>query len=176
MAEYKLINPSIQGDLKTTVNAKTPLLAAKETWANLSKYFTNDVPTFAFTLENNEGGMYHFKVEETIKNNDAKFKIDMIDSKLKKEDLQKFKSRVDKLPAMKGGKKHKKDDDDTSTDSSSEGFDTLKAYKNLSKRIQPITYWWYDPYVYTLPSVYIPTLIPTVVPYVEIATVGYYVY
>lgn len=174
MSNFTLINPSIQGNLKTTVSAKTPLLAAKETWSNLSKYFTNYVPTFAFTLENQDGGMFHFKVEESQKDGDAKFKIDMIESKLKKDDQKKFRSRINNLPEMKGGKKHKKDDDDTS--SSSDGFDTLKAYKHLSKRIEPITYWWYDPYVYTLPSVYIPTLIPTVVPYVEIATVGYYVY
>ncbi len=73
---------------------------------------------------------------------------------------------------MKNEKKAEEDDDSSSI--SSEAVDTLKLYKNLTKRVQPITYWWYDPFVYNLKSVYIPTLISTVVPYVEVATIGYY--
>jgi hypothetical protein len=181
MSSYKLINPSVQGNIKNTVRADEPIDAAKQVWSNLSKYFTNDVPAFAFTIENQSGGdLYHFKVEETKHKNEASFKIEMIDSKLKSGDMKKFKKRVDELPAMKGGKHHhKKEDDSSSSDSSSEGFDALTMYKKFSKRnnsLLPITYWWYDPSPYGLSSVYIPTFIAPVQPYIEVATIGYYLY
>ncbi len=180
MANYKLINPSIQGDLKNVVAAGAPLDAAKQIWTNLSKYITNNVPSFAFTIENQDGGsIHHFKVEETKHKNEARFEIKQLDLKLKASDLKKFKERVSKS-SMAGGKKHKHhkkdDDDDSSSSSSSDGFDTLKLYKNFSRPILPITYWWYDPYVYNLQSVYIPTFITPVLPYIEIATVSYYSY
>jgi hypothetical protein len=180
MSNFKLINPKLQGDIKTTVSAGNSLDAAKQIWTNLSKYFTNDVPTFAFTIENQSGGsLHHFKVEETKHKNEASFKIESIESKLKSSDIKKFKKRIDELPAMHGGKKHHhKDDDSSSSDSSSEAFDALKMYKKFSKRntIQPIAYWWYDPSPYGLSSIYIPTFITPVQPYIEVATIGYYMY
>lgn len=178
MSNFKLINPSLQGNIKTTVSAKEPLDAAKQIWTNLSKYFTNDVPTFAFTIENQSGGMlHHFKVEETKNKNEATFKIESIESKLKAADLKKFKAKVDEISKMKGGKKHSKKDEDDDSSSSSDGFDSLKLYKNFSKRtLQPITYWWYNPYLYNVSSVFIPTFVTPVVPYIQIETVGYYMY
>jgi hypothetical protein len=182
MSSFKLINPSIQGNVKNTVSAENSLDAAKQIWTNLSKYFTNDVPAFAFTIENQNGGaLSHFKVEETKHKNEASFKIELVESKLKSSDMKKFKRRIDELPAMKGGKHHsKKDkDDSSSSSSSSEAFDALKMYKKFSKRnnsLSPIVYWWYDPSPYNLSSVYIPTFIAPVQPYIEVATVGYYLY
>ncbi len=139
----------------------------------MSKYITNNVPSFAFTIENqNEGTLHHFKVEETKNKKEATFKINEIDVKLKAGDLKKFKDRTSK--SMKGGKKHKSKDDSSS--SSSDAFDTLKMYKQFNRSVLPITYWWYDPYVYNLSSVYIPTFVTPVLPYIEIATVAYYTY
>lgn len=179
MPNYKLINPSIQGNLKNTVSANLSIDAAEQIWTNLSKYITNNVPSFAFTIENQSGGsLHHFKVEETKHKNEAKFEIKEIDVKLKASDLKKFKERVSKS-AMQGGKKHKHDkhdDSSSSSSSSSDGFDTLKLYKNFNRPIVPITYWWYDPYVYNLSSVFIPTFVTPVLPYIEIATVAYYSY
>lgn len=179
MSNFKLINPTLKGNIKTTVTAHDPLDAAKEIWTHLSKYFTNDVPSFAFTIENQDAGdLHHFKVQEKKQKNEASFKIEAIDSKLKAADLKKFKSRIDNLPAQKGGKKHdkKKDDDDSSSSSSSE-FDALRMYKNFSQRtLQPILYWYYDPNPYYLETFFVPTFIQTIVPYVEIVNVGYYVY
>lgn len=180
MSNYKLINPSLEGAIKITVSAKEPIDAAKQIWTNLSKYFANDVPTFAFTLENQSGGsLHHFKVQESKNKNEATFKIETIESKLKAKDLKNFKARSNEAFKMHGGK-HKKDkkDEDESSSSSSEAFDSLKLYKNFSKRtLLPITYWWYNPYVYDLTSVYIPTFItPLVQPYVQIDTIGYITY
>jgi hypothetical protein len=179
MSNFKLINPSLQGAIKTTVSAREPIDAAKQIWTNLSKYFANDVPTFAFTIENQSGGsLYHFKVQETKNKREATFKIESIDSKLKPDDLKKFKAKVNEVSKMNGGKKHHKDEkEDDSSSSSSDAFDSLKLYKNFSKRtLLPISYWWYNPYIYDVTSVYIPTFIPTVVPYIQIETVGYYMY
>jgi hypothetical protein len=180
MSNFKLINPNLQGDIKTTVSAREPLDAAKQIWTNLSKYFANDVPTFAFTIENQSGGsLHHFKVEETKNKDHATFKIESIESKLKGDDLRKFKAKANEAARMHGGKKDKKDkDDSSSSDSSSEAFESLKMYKNFTKRtLQPITYWWYNPNIYDLTSVYIPTFVtPLVQPYIQIDTVGYIVY
>ena len=177
MSNYKLINPSIQGNLKSTVSANAPLDDAKQIWTNMSKYITNNVPAFAFTIEKQSGGaLHHFKVKETKHKDEAKFEIEEINVKLKAGDLQKFKERANKS-AMQGGKKHNKDkDDDSSSSSSSDGFDTLKMYKNFNRPVLPISYWWYDPYVYNLSSVFIPTFVTPVLPYIEIATVAYYAY
>jgi hypothetical protein len=180
MSNYKLINPSLQGNLKNVVSARQPLDAAKQIWTNLSKYITNDVPAFAFTIENQNGGeMHHFKVQETQNKGEAEFKIEEINIKLKDADMKKFKQRAEKSgkSVMKGGEKDKKDKkDDSSSSSSSEAFDALKMYKKFNRTVQPITYWWYDPYVYGMSSVYIPTFVTPVLPYIEIATVAYYTY
>ena len=176
MSNFKLINPSLQGAIKTTVSANEPIDAAKQMWTNLSKYFSNDVPTFAFTIENQGGGsLHHFKVQETKNKNEASFKIESIDSKLKANDLKNFKARANKASKMQGGKKHKNDEDEDDSSSSSEVFDSLKLYKNFSKRtLLPITHWWYNPYVYDLSSIYIPTFVSPMNPYIEVTTVNYY--
>ncbi len=64
MPDFKLINSSVQGKIKNTVTEHEPIDAAKQIWTNLSKYFTNDVPAFALTNEDQNGGqLYYCKVE-----------------------------------------------------------------------------------------------------------------
>ena len=55
------------------------------------------------------------------------------------------------------------------------GYEILDT-ENIYKRIKSYTpehkeiyYWWYDPYVYNLNSVYIPTFYSYITPYIEIS-------
>jgi len=80
---------------------------------------------------------------------------------------------------MKGGKRkrhHKCEDlDDSSSTSESESeklYEKIKLIREINNP-QPIVYWWYAPQLYTsytqrLPSIYVPTFRPPLLPYVEI--------
>ena len=41
---YRLINPHIEGDMKTKVKAKNSVEAAKIIYTNLSEHFNNNLP------------------------------------------------------------------------------------------------------------------------------------
>lgn len=180
MSNYKLINPYIEGTLVTTFTAPSQLDAACSAWEAISKYVTNTVPKFPFTLKNvNDGTLSHFIVKESLRGGkSADYKIKQLDLTLSKDITKQFEKRL----AMKGGKKHKKDrkegdEDDnsssSSSSSSSEEFSAIKLHKMYTKA-QPITYWWYDPIVYEIESVYIPTFVAPLLPYIEVVTFNYY--
>lgn len=178
MSNYKLINPYIEGTIVTTYSAPTALDAANSAWESLSKYITNTVPKFAFTLKNtNDGSLSHFIVKETLRGGkSAEFKIKQLDLKLSKDTVKQFEKRL----SMKGGKKHHKhsdkdddEDDSSSSSSSSDEYSAIRLHKMYTKA-QPITYWWYDPIVYEIPSVYIPTFVTPLLPYIEVVTFNYY--
>ena len=177
MPKYTLMNPAIVGTLSSTFSGNDSLDAATTAWNALSKYMTNNVPKFAFTLEDTKGKLHHFKIAEKLSGGgSASYKIEEIDVKQEPKDVQAFKDRVSafrKSKAQAGGKKHRKhDDDDDSSSSSSEAFSALKLYKQATKP-WPIGYWWYDPFVYRFDSLYIPTFVAPLTPYIEIATVTY---
>jgi len=174
MANYKLINPCIEGNLETTFSGKNPADAALGAWTTVSKYITNNVPQFAFTLENTKNSkLHHFSVTESlVGGSSAEFNIDELHN-VKPNVEKELKKRVEqfKNSGMRGGKKHK-DDDDSSSTSSSEIFSALKLYKNRNK-VYPITYWWYDPLAYNFNNFYIPTFVAPMTPYVEVTTINY---
>ena len=176
MSNYKLINPYIEGTMVTSFSGASQLDAACSAWNALSKYITNNVPKFAFTLENNDGQLYHFLVKESLSGNRAAdYKISEINLKLQQDAISQFKNRL----SMRGGRKHKKrhdDDDDESSSSSSTSEDIFSAIKlsKLYSKTQPIVYWWYDPLIYEVESIYIPTFVAPIVPYIEVATINYY--
>lgn len=191
MSNYKLINPRIEGTLSTIIRGDSDMNAAEKIWHTLSKYVTNNVPQFAFTLEDmDNNNMHHFVVKETlVGGNSVKWDIDKLDLDLDAAVEKKFLKNVNSAK-MSGGKKHRKhrkhrehrerkegDDDSSSSSSSSsssdEMFSALKLYKNQMKTF-PITYWWYDPWVYQLDSIYIPTFTSPMNPYIEVTTVNYY--
>ena len=82
--------------------------------------------------------------------------------------MKKFRNSIKELnsKAQKGGKRKYDDDSDSDSDKdllddsdSDSEFYNLK-YKNsdiLSTR--PISYWWYDPYVFRIKKYYIPTFV-----------------
>ena len=181
MPSYKLINPVIKGDVKLTFSGKTGLEAANKVWSTLSKYLSNNVPHFAFTLEKSGGGLSHFSVKESRKGKEASFNISEMKLDLDARKEKEFKNRLAK---QDGGKKHKKrDDDDSSSSSSSDRlagvispWSPVGLYSPYVNSALPITYWWYDPYIYSLNSVYIPTFVYPLAPYIEVSTISYYPY
>ena len=174
MPNYKLINPRIEGSLETSFQGNNIMSIAKRVWEDVSQYITNNVPKFAFTLENSQTGkLHHFCVKEQLKGgSSAKYNISEISVKLNDKQLKEFKNKSQKA-GMKGGKKDKDkdDDDDDSSTSSDDVFSAIQLH-NLYSRSQPIVYWWYDPWIYGFESIFMPTLYLT--PYIEIVSYGYY--
>lgn len=170
MVNYKLVNPYISGTLDTEVEAKNPLEAAEMLWTRYSSLTTNNVPNFAFTIQSG-GRLHHFKVHETKKSDDtAKFTIEKIDAK-KDVDISEFKKVISEKSSAHGGARKKRyddEEDDSSDSDSSDVFDNIKLQRNLHMN-KPVVYWWYTPYIYDVPSVYMPTFVHPIVPYLEIA-------
>ena len=173
MPEYKLINPMIIGELKTTFNENNVDNAAKKSWNEISKYVTGNVPRFGFSLQNTEDDeIYHYMIKEKLNNNVVEYSINKLDIKMNDSQKNKFINYINKLNSginkQIGGDSKNKDDDDEDDD---EIYEKLSMYRK--KEITPIYYWWYNPMLYTIygtgyTSVYIPTLIPTIIPYLEI--------
>lgn len=179
MSNYKLINPYIEGNMNSSFSANSGMDAAEKTWSTLSKHITNIVPQFAFTLENTSDGSFsHFLVKEKIGDkNSVNYNISELD-KIAASGVKNFKKKLDNFVSsrnLSGGKKHKRhhrdEDDSSSTDSSSSSdiFRRMKLHQMLNAP-QPITYWWYDPLIYKLDSVFIPTFVAPINPYVEVTT------
>jgi len=178
---YKLVNPHIEGTFKKSITASSPDNAAKSVWENLSKHFTNNVPKFAFSIENSDGQLYHYQVAEKLeKDNTVNYKLKRLN--VSSEKSNKLKSSLNKLEEQIGGK-HKKKDDDSSSSSDSDsvsseyyGTDILQKIRlqRLLNKNSPIVYWWYDPYVYDMTYFYTPTFVSTVTPYTVISTTVYY--
>jgi len=163
MTSYKLLNPQIKGEFPDIFKGKNTLDVAEKAWNKMSKYFANPVKKFAYTLENqNDKKQYHFVVRETIGGDgEAKYTVSEVS-----------------LNNLSGGKKkrYKKiannndDDSDSSSDSSSSSSSSLSSDLLYKKKHGPII-WTYNPYIYGLSSVYIPTFIATVVPTIKIITI-----
>jgi len=176
MKSYILVNPQIQGTFDTKFKSHSSEDAAKMAYETLSKYFSNNIPKFSFTLQ--KGGSdkyYHFNVSEKITDkNKIKYNISENKNISNFDNFLKFVEECnEKLKGgdINGGKHHKKkkykfdDDDDDSSSSSDEDY--YYYYKPLN-RVQPITYWSYYPNLYNLQKIYIPTFIPSISPYIYI--------
>ena len=174
---YVLVNPCIKGDFKSSIKADNSTIAAKLFYKNLSEHFNNAVPRFHFTIQkgsSGEGKFYHFESKEKRDKNEVSFTIKPYN--IQSEDMTSFKERLSafKNKIQKGGKKHSKKHKKKSKDSSdseSDSSDSESYIKNISTYTplinQPIYYWWYDPYVYNLNSIFIPTFYPYVTPLIE---------
>lgn len=185
---YVLVNPYIQGNMKNKIKANNSNIAAKQLYQNLSEHFNNAVPQFNFTIQkggSGEGKYYHFQTTEIKNKNDVNFTIKSFD--IKAGNLESFKERLSKCKnniqnggkkdkKSKKSKKHKKKSSDSSDSESDDSSDsnlyvkTINTYKPLVN--QPINYWWYDPYVYNLDSIFIPTFYPYITPLIEYSLVN----
>ena len=180
---YVLVNPYIQGEFKNTIKAENSTIAAKQFYKNLSEHFNNAVPKFYFTIQkgaSGKGKYYHFTSKEKRNNDEVSFTITPYN--ILNENMDSFKGRLEKFKnkLQKGGsshKKHKKHKKRDSSESDSDSSDSEQYIKNISTYTplvnQTIYYWWYDPFVYKLDSVFIPTFYAYVTPLIEYS-IGFY--
>jgi hypothetical protein len=176
MKSYILVNPHIEGSMGVEFKCNSAIEAANLAYNTISKYFSNNVPNFSFTLQKGGAKFFHFDVKEKINKKDKiKFEIkenltiNNIDGLLKFIDNNESELEGGSKD-KKHGKKYKFDDDeDSSSSSDSDSDEDYYYYHKPITRNMPITYWSYYPYVYNLKKVYVPTFVPTVTPYVYIA-------
>lgn len=171
---YVLVNPHIEGAFKSTIKAQNSNEASNIFYTNLSEHFNNSVPSFHFSIQKGKSGdgkFYHFEVKETKKNKEVSFSISPITLKGEeaaidrfKKNLSNFKSKFNQDGGKQRKKKHHKKHDSSDSDSSSDSYIKTKKTYNTT---QPIYYWWYDPYLYSLDSIYVPTFYPYATPYIQ---------
>ncbi len=177
---YVLVNPHIEGNFKSKIKAKNSQEAANIFYKNLSEHFNNFVPKFHFSIQkgsSGDGKLYHFEVKEQMEDKEVTFKVRPMTVQGEEEAVASFKTKLDNFKAklnQDGGKKkakksqkHSLSDDDSDFEDSSEDF--YRRAKSYVPTAQPIYYWWYDPYLYRLDSVYIPTFYAYVRPYIELS-------
>jgi hypothetical protein len=181
---FELINPYIEGTFKTIFTGNNAINAADVCFKSISTYIRNPMPSFYFTLKNMKGGkLHHFKVSEKLINgNTSDYVIAELDLNIEKQNIDTFEKKIDTLKSrqenknnLKGGKSKKTlDDFDDDSSSSSSDSDEPKNYSNKTyteyvyQPQQPILYYWYDPYIYNIPTFYIPHFSLPVTPLVEI--------
>lgn len=162
MVNFKLINPYIDGSLKTVFSADNAKNAAEQVWESLSGHVLNNVPKFAFTLEQtSDGSLHNFIVQERSKDKKVKYCINELDCDVSAKTKKAFKKNLENFKNKKtqyGGKKRYDDDEDLDDDDDDddEVYEEL-FYKNLFRRRYPINFVWYDPRMYKLDYVVSPT-------------------
>lgn len=184
--KYNLVNPFIKGKMETTLKAKNSHEAATMFYTNISEHFNNEISEFYFTIQkggNGDGKFYHFKVNEKKQKNEVVFDIkefqvkneNYMETKFKGK-LEEYKKKIEnddqeggasksknKKKTSKKHKKHKKSDSSSDSDYSSDSDDiyirTRKTYYT-----EPIYYWWYDPYIYNINNLFVPTFYPYTTP------------
>ena len=188
MNTYNLVNPHIEGSIKTSVKAKNNQVASRKLYKELSKHFSSSVPNFFFTIQKaGSDKYYNIRVREkyTAENEvDSDFKI--VEVKNISSKMKKFKSQVNKIINQQDGGAKKKKSKSKSKRSKSKrsksymdnDYDTLddldyyqSPYDSPYYLYQPTlflnttssskksnSYWLYSPFVYETELVSIPTL------------------
>lgn len=173
---YVLVNPHIEGSFKSKIKAQNSQEAANMLYKSLSEHFNNSIPSFHFSVQkgsSGDGKLYHFEVKESIDNKEVTYSISPMTVQGEQQSVERFKKNLSnfKTKFTQGGgkKKHKKHhkDKDSSDDSSSDSDFYLKAKKTYNVS-QPIYYWWYDPYLYNIDYIYIPTFYSYLSPFIEL--------
>lgn len=179
MPEYYLVNPVINGTFDNKISGKNSLDAANKIYNTLSEYFNNDIPEFHFTLQeikNNKtiigGGKnsdyLHFKVNETKKDKKVNFRLVSVKVTNNGKQMKEFRNNIKKIQKQTGGKIKYDKDDDIIDDSDSDSEMYFPRYKSSKILSSPISYWWYDPYVFRIHKYYVPTFVHPVVPHISI--------
>ena len=95
---YRLVNPYIKGEFKSSVKAKNSTEAAKKIYKNLSEHFNNNLPKFYFSIfkgrSSSNGKFYHFEVNEKKINDEVNFSLQTHTIKKEKEVINKFKNNL----------------------------------------------------------------------------------
>ena len=185
--QYKLVNPYVLGKMNTTFTGKNQLEAATRAYNELSQYFNNDIPEFYFTMQKVSSGSkvgsgkndeyLHFKVQEKKIDRKVDFKIKEVKIEKNSKQMGGFKKCLQKFikdhQAQDGGsRKYSYDDDNDWLDDEDDQEIRRLKYKTTSNYVltQPISYWYYDPIVYSvIPQTYYhytPTFVAPLSPYV----------
>ena len=192
--KYKLVNPYIKGEFETKVSGKNSVEAAKTFYKNLSEHFNNNVPRFYFTIQkggSGKGKFYHFEVKEKKVNDSVDFTIKPFEIKGEDEAMKQYLENFDhfkgrfngganrkgsRKSSRKGSKKSsKRRHDDDSSSESDDFYREAKSYVPVAS--SPFYYMYYDPLLYKVDSVFIPTYYAYVSPFSEINTrLGTYTY
>jgi hypothetical protein len=174
--------------MDTEIKSNNSMKAAKDFYKNLSQHFNNNIPKFYFTIQKgggDTGKYYHFVVKENKTNDEVKFNIEPYvipqDSKSIKNfetKLSSFKSKFNQFGGRKNSKKNSKKsskksmsrsrlDDSSELDSSEDFYKNAQTYRPTI--VPPLYYWWYDPSIYKLDSIFIPTFYSYTTPYLQIS-------
>jgi len=182
---YKLVNPYIIGSMETNFKGKDSLEAANKAYQEISQYLGNSMPDFNFTLKRmskdgrviggSESSFKHFQVKEKKEGGPnisyAITEIEMnpkVDIKHFQESLNKVANQDAKLNG--GGKKYVKGNDyDDDNEDLSDYFDKSDRPRKGPLVYEPISYYWYDPYIYPFTNkFYVPTFVLPIQPRVII--------
>ena len=179
---YVLVNPHIEGAFARKIKAENSRDASNTFYKSLSEHFNNSVPSFHFTIQkgsSGDGKLYHFEVKESRKKKEVTFSINPMTLTGEVESVKRFRKNLENFKSkfnQEGGKHkkhHKKRKDDDSSSSSDSDSDFYVKAKNSYNTTQPIYYWWYDPYLYGLDYLYVPTFYSYVTPYIELNLRGW---
>ncbi len=182
---YKLVNPYIKGEeFQTKLDAKNSLDAAKSFYKSLSEHFSNNVPQFYFTIQkggSKKGKFYHFVVKEKKVNDNVDFKIAPFEIKGEEESMKQYLDNFEQFKGRYSGKKGSKRrgsrrgskrrssrSDEISSESSEDFYREAKSYVPVTS--SPFYYMYYDPLVYKVDSVFVPTFYAYVSAFSEINT------
>jgi hypothetical protein len=181
---YKLVNPYIKGEeFETKLDAKNSIEAAKSFYKSLSEHFSNNVPKFYFTIQkggSKKGKFYHFLVKEKKTKDSVDFTISPFEIQGEEESMKQYLENFDQFKGRYNGKKGSKRgskrrssrrssrSDEISSESSQDFYREAKSYVPVTS--SPFYYMYYDPLVYKVDSVFIPTYYAYVSAFSEINT------
>lgn len=185
--KYKMVNPYIKGEFETITKAKNSVEAAKVFYKNLSEHFNNNVPKFYFTIQkggSGKGKFYHFEVKEKKVNDDVDYSITPFEIQGEDEAMSQYLNNFDSFKgrfnggdskrkgSRKGSKKSSRRssrhlDDDISSESD-DFYREAKSYRPVTS--SPFYYMYYDPLLYKVDSVFMPTFYAYVSSFSEINT------
>lgn len=114
---YRLINPIVDGTVKSMTKASTQISAGKKIYNELSKHFTNEVKDFYMTLQDtNTDKLYHYRVSEGKINKEGyiDYNLDLLPGNLPADVEKKMVQAYEKHKTQLGG-----DDSDSSSSSNS---------------------------------------------------------
>jgi hypothetical protein len=185
MKSFKLVNPLIIGQFNTEYKADNGLQAISQFWNDLSTHLTNNVPHLYVTLKDGQNNLSHYKIEEKLSGgskmtdfNISEFKLNL-SQKARENFIEKVegfeKKTNNNIAKQLGGAKAKqsreskdkryKESSSSSDSSDEEDYYNFSKYKRLT---QPISMWYYAPTLYGVNSVFVPTFVNPIVPYVKL--------
>ena len=179
---YQLVNPHIAGTFDTKIKAKNSKEASNIFYKNLSEHFSNSIPQFFFTIQKGGSGagkFFHFKAQEERNEDEVSFKISSYELQNEnkmdafKNNLNEIKDKIQGGGKRKGKKsrnsKSKSRRDDSSDSDSEYLYDDIYSRASSYIPTTPMYYWWYDPNLYDIKQIYIPSFYSYMTPYIQIS-------